>query len=77
MVSKCGYISLGWNKFLSNVQKSNSTYISSEIVKLQLKFCKRILGVLSKATNIVVYGELGRTPLIFKKAKLVVKYWFE
>ena len=37
--------------------------------KLHLKFCKRVLGVHSKSTNIAVFGELGRTPL-------VIKYWF-
>ena len=44
--------------------------------KLHLKFCKRVLGVHSKSTNIAVFGELGRTPLIFQIAKLVIKYWF-
>ena len=44
--------------------------------KLHLKFCKRVLGVHSKSTNIAVFGKLGRTPLIFQTAKLVIKYWF-
>ena len=44
--------------------------------KLHLKFCKRVLGVHSKSTNIAVFGELGRKPLIFQIAILVIKYWF-
>lgn len=54
--------------------KSQNQRISSKIEKLHLKFCKQILGVHLKASNIVVYGELERTPLIFEIAKLVVKY---
>ena len=40
-----------------------------------MKFCKRILGVHNKATNLAVYGELGCFPLICKVASLVVKFW--
>ena len=50
--------------------------INSAIEKLHLKFCKRVLGVHSKSTNMAIYAELGRTPLIVQIAKLVVKYWF-
>ena len=50
--------------------------LNSAIEKLHLKFCKRVLGVHSKSTNMAIYAELGRTPLIVQIAKLVVKYWF-
>ena len=55
--------------------KNHILPINSEVEKLHLKFCKRVLGVHSKSTNIAVFGELGRTPLIFQIAKLVIKYW--
>ena len=35
--------------------------------KLHLKFCKRILGVYTKASNVAVYAELGRAPLLNHK----------
>ena len=35
-----------------------------ELEKFHLKFCKRILGVHSKSTNVAIYAELGRLPLI-------------
>ena len=56
--------------------KSQILRNSGEIEKPHVKFCKRILGVHAKATNITVNGELGKTPLIIQIAKLVVKYWF-
>ena len=42
---------------------------------LQLKFFKRILGVHSKSTNLAVYGELGKTPLIVQISMIITKYW--
>jgi hypothetical protein len=41
----------------------------SVIEKLHLKFCKRVLGVHSKASNAAVYAELGRAPLIVQVTK--------
>ena len=52
--------------------KSQILRNSGEIEKPHVKFCKRILGVHAKATNITVNGELGKTPLIIQIAKLVV-----
>lgn len=43
--------------------------------KLHLKFCKRVLGVHSKASNVAVYAELGRVPLTVQVSSLIVKYW--
>ena len=59
-----------------NMFKKNIFQINSAIEKLHLKFCKRVLGVHSKSTNMAIYAELGRTPLIVQITKLVVKYWF-
>ena len=49
--------------------------IFNDIEKLHLKFCKRILGVHSKSTNLAVYAELGRTPLILQISTTVAKFW--
>ena len=43
--------------------------------KLHLKFCKRIMGVHPKSTNLAVYAELGRTPLILQVYTMMVKFW--
>ena len=44
------------------------------IEKLHLKFLKSILGVHSKATNLAVYGELGRYPLFIDSITRCMKY---
>ena len=44
------------------------------IEKLHLKFLKSILGVHSKATNLAVYGELGRYPLLIDSITRCMKY---
>ena len=38
--------------------------------KLHLKFCKRLLSVHSKSTNLTIYSEMGRTPLIIPSIKI-------
>jgi hypothetical protein len=40
--------------------KSKIFKVIKEIERFHLKFCKRILGVHSKTTNIAIYTELGR-----------------
>ena len=44
------------------------------IEKLHLKFCKAVLGVHSKASNLAVYSELGRYPLFIDQIILSLKY---
>ena len=39
------------------------------------KFCKFALGVPNTATNLAVYGELGRVPLEIKRRSAIIKYW--
>ena len=39
------------------------------------KFCKFTLGVSTNATNLAVYGELGRAPLSICRKVQMVKYW--
>ena len=55
--------------------KSKFFKIINEIERIHLKFCKRILGVHSKTTNLTIYAELGKVPLIVQISTLVVKYW--
>ena len=43
--------------------------------KLDLKFCKSILGVHGKASNIGTRGELGRYPITIHIVKLFIKNW--
>ena len=40
-----------------------------------MKFCKYILGVGSKASNLAVAGELGRYPFYIDIILNMVKYW--
>ena len=39
------------------------------------RFCKFALGVPNTATNLAVYGELGRVPLEIKRRSAIIKYW--
>ena len=45
------------------------------IEKLNVKFCKYLLGVNKKASNLAVRGELGRYPLLIDVVLSMVKYW--
>ena len=38
-------------------------------------FCKWVLGVHSKATNVAVMGELGKNPLLIKILCQKLKFW--
>jgi hypothetical protein len=43
--------------------------------KMHQKFCKYILGVHKKATNLAVLSELGRHPLYFNIVKSMLNYY--
>jgi len=45
------------------------------IEKLHLKFCKYILGVKSSTPSVMVYGELGRSPLSIEVKIRMIGYW--
>ena len=49
--------------------------IYNDAEKLHLKFCKRILGVHLKSTNLAVYAELGRMPLSTQMCTRIAKFW--
>ena len=55
--------------------KNKMFKLTNEIEKFHLKFCRRILEVHSKSTNVAVYAELGRLPLLVPISVEIVKYW--
>ena len=44
--------------------------------KLNIKFCKYIMGVSKTCTNIGIYSELGRYPLYIDMLKQILMYWY-
>ena len=50
---------------------------SKEIERIHLKFCKYILGVKVRSSNVGIYGELGRYPLYINRFVRAVKYWLK
>ena len=51
-------------------------YHNSKIFeKLHLKFCKHILNLKSTTPNFMVYGELGRYPLIINIKVRIISFW--
>lgn len=53
------------------------TDINEEIEAVQNDFCKWILGISKKATNIMARGECGRLPLYVIYMIKPVKYWLK
>ncbi len=49
---------------------------ATEIERIHLKFCKRILNVKPNTCNATVYGELGRYPLYVNRYICILKGWF-
>ena len=51
-------------------------YVKAEDLEVvHRRFCKFALGVPNTATNLAVYGELGRVPLEIKRRSAIIKYW--
>ena len=46
-----------------------------DIEKLQLDFCKNILGVRRSTPNVMIYYELGRFPMLITRKLRILKYW--
>ena len=45
------------------------------VEKVQLDFCKLLLGVKKSTCNVMIYAELGRLPLhVIRKIK-ILRYW--
>ena len=70
-----------WGPYMFRKTKSYESFKSNffknikEIERIQLGFYKIILGVHSKTTNLAVYAELGKFPLISQVSTFVAKYW--
>lgn len=65
-----------WLSSLSTNSVPLDTKLASEsLERVHLKFLKWALGVHSKATNVGVWGESGRTPLIYSCIKATLKYY--
>ena len=47
------------------------------IERLHLKFCKYILRVKQSTPSAMIYGELGRYPLVIKFKLLILGYWYD
>ena len=62
-------------KLLSNGTNKTKLYYNNVFEKVQLRWCKYILGVSSKSSNIAVTSELGRYPLLTDIYTNMVKYW--
>lgn len=50
--------------------------VQDPVEKLHMKFCKRILGVNNKTSNLGVYSELGRSPLYIDQIIQTVKFYY-
>ena len=49
----------------------------NQIEKIQLRFCKFVLGVGQSANSVAVLGECGTAPLHIKYNKHFIKYWLK
>ena len=63
------------SKYRNGIVSFDQIYSKCPAEKLHLKFCKFILGVHSKTTNIAVLSELGRFPLYFNIIKSMLRYY--
>ena len=69
-----GYFSS--NKYINNLDRLFKKEIHSLVLeKIHIKFCKFILGVRTKSSNMGVRGDLGNFPILFDVLYNMVKYW--
>ena len=54
-----------------------NSWIAEDLEVVHRRFCKFALGVPNTATNLAVYGELGRVPLEIKRRGAIIKYWLQ
>ena len=50
---------------------------ANSIERIQLQFCKKLLGVKINTQNDFIYGELGRTSCQIKRFVRIINYWFK
>ena len=64
-----------YNKLLEEGSNKTKMYFQNTFEKMHVKWCKYLLGVHSKSTNIAVLAELGRYPLILEVILNQIKLW--
>ena len=63
------------NSIKNNIHKVFDKTNKWEQERLHLQFCRLILGVGPKTTNMAIYGELGRYPIFIKAMKQTWKFY--
>ena len=48
---------------------------ADELELVHRRFCKFSLGLPSSTSNLAVYGDLGRVPLMIRRKVTLIKYW--
>ena len=71
-----GYFNPFKKKLISDHPPIEEAFHDLKSEKLHLKFCKFLLGVSKKATNLATLSELGRFPLHFDIVKAMIRYWY-
>ena len=51
--------------------------VAEPVEKVQITFCKFILGVGKTANNVAILGEVGKLPMFIQYQKRCVKYWLK
>lgn len=69
-----GIENLNYKKF-QRINGFEKEYYSLPIEKVQISFCKSVLGVTKRATNAAVMGELGRFPLGLEAVASILNFW--
>jgi hypothetical protein len=68
------YFSL--SKYINNLDRFIKKETDSLVLeKIHTKFCKFILGVRTKSSNMGVRGDLGSFPILFDVLYNIDKYW--
>ena len=71
-----GYFNPFKKNLISDHPPIDKAFHNLKSEKLHLKFCKYLLGVGKKATNLATLSELGRFPLHFDILKAMIRYWY-
>lgn len=70
-----GYFNPNAARFKKEDMTIDQIHLNLLSEKLHIKFCKYILGVNKKATNLAVLSELGRFPIHFDIVKSILRFW--
>ena len=52
-------------------------YLAKAIEQVHKDFCKTVLKVKRTTMNEMIYGELGRVPLMVLRLCRIIQYWFK